>query len=176
MKHCSQCGYFSDGFKGAICPLCGGLMVRKANDDTACDPKTEKELNGGYHDDFREGRKTGDYCDANIENMEGAHFHNSSFNPAFKYPNLQRDQHGNIVHSSNDGKKTFARMSVAFFVLMIIVFLMIVFVINLIFRFQKLDLEKETMVPITPYEETTNESFDFDNEYVDFTDAEVLLG
>ncbi|MBR6702202.1 MAG: hypothetical protein IKI78_03570 [Clostridia bacterium] len=75
-KVCGNCGYKTGG-KDMKCPICGGIMLNDGGFDAACDPSEEREWNGGYHNDFEEGRKTGEYCDPELEKYAngGEHYH-----------------------------------------------------------------------------------------------------
>lgn len=76
-KICQNCGYVTEK-KDSKCPVCGGpLGARYETDLSACDPREEAEWNGGYHNDFEEGRKTGEYCDPKFEKYAngGEHYH-----------------------------------------------------------------------------------------------------
>lgn len=76
---CNNCGYtISDVKEDIKCPVCSGHMINSPDiDKTACDAENEKEWNGGYHNDFAEGRKTGEYCDPMFEKYVngGEHYH-----------------------------------------------------------------------------------------------------
>lgn len=78
-KICNGCGYISKhGDPETKCPLCGQrLMIQ--SETGSCDREFEQEWNEGYHDDFKEGRKTGEYCDRELEkNINGGeHYHGS---------------------------------------------------------------------------------------------------
>ncbi len=96
-NECTNCGYKTDSSE-SVCPICGGSMrissSHKAHaDDEAnnpksfipvfrngCDEDKEKEWNNGYHDDYTEKRKTGDYCDRELEKNTngGQHYHNKN--------------------------------------------------------------------------------------------------
>lgn len=73
---CSSCGYTLQEGDGLKCPICGGIMAPIVQ-DKACDKEEEKRWNNGYHNDFEEGRKTGSYCDSNLEKYTngGEHYH-----------------------------------------------------------------------------------------------------
>ena len=75
-KVCGGCGY-KTGEKDMKCPICGGMLFTAGGDDDLCDPRAEAQWNGGYHNDFEEGRKTGEYCDPALEKYAngGAHYH-----------------------------------------------------------------------------------------------------
>lgn len=75
-KVCGKCGYVSHD-NDLKCPICGGHFSLTAFSDTACDPQEEKKWNNSYHNDFEEGRKTGEYCDPKLEKYtnRGAHYH-----------------------------------------------------------------------------------------------------
>ena len=75
-KICSSCGYKTEE-KDLKCPICGGALYRGGGAADPCDPAEEAEWNGGYHNDFEEGRKTGDYCDSELEKLAngGQHYH-----------------------------------------------------------------------------------------------------
>lgn len=75
-KVCGNCGY-KTGEKDTKCPICGGFMLNDAGFNASCDPTEEREWNGGYHNDFEEGRKTGEYCDPALEKYAngGEHYH-----------------------------------------------------------------------------------------------------
>ncbi len=57
-KICSSCGYKTEE-KDLKCPICGGALYRGGGAADPCDPAEEAQWNGGYHNDFEEGRKTG---------------------------------------------------------------------------------------------------------------------
>ena len=75
-KVCGSCGYKTEE-KDMKCPICGGMLFPAGGEGDACDPRAEKQWNGGYHNDFEEGRKTGEYCDPELEKYAngGAHYH-----------------------------------------------------------------------------------------------------
>lgn len=75
-KVCSNCGYHSSE-NDLKCPVCGGHMGGEAY-YTPHNSEVEHELNNGYHNDFEEGNKTGDYCDRDLElnTNGGQHYHN----------------------------------------------------------------------------------------------------
>ena len=75
-KYCAHCGYKTEE-KDLRCPICGGPLFLGSGSDRACDPREEAEWNSGYHNDFEEGRKTGEYCDPRFEKYTngGEHYH-----------------------------------------------------------------------------------------------------
>ena len=75
-KTCSGCGYKTDE-KDRKCPICGGALYYDGGVFSPHNPRAEKEWNGGYHNDFEEGRKTGEYCDPEFEKYAngGEHYH-----------------------------------------------------------------------------------------------------
>lgn len=75
-KYCAHCGYKTEE-KDLKCPICGGPLFPGIGADRACDPREEAEWNSGYHNDFEEGRKTGEYCDPRFEKYAngGEHYH-----------------------------------------------------------------------------------------------------
>ena len=77
-KICSSCGYKTEE-KDLKCPICGGALYRGGGAADPCDSAEEAQWNGGYHNDFEEGRKTGDYCDSELEKLAngGEHYHGS---------------------------------------------------------------------------------------------------
>ncbi len=79
MKQCPGCGYKSREADEKRCPMCSALLI-EAGASSACDYKSEKEWNNGYHNDFLEGRKTGEYCDPKFEKAVngGEHYHNKT--------------------------------------------------------------------------------------------------
>ena len=90
-KYCPRCGYISgERDEESKCPLCGKRFLTGAAipNPESCDRETEKEFNNGYHDDFQEGRKTGEYCDERLE----------------KYVNAGEHYYGTVKESYN--KKT----------------------------------------------------------------------
>lgn len=89
-KQCSNCGYSASDSE-IKCPLCGKRLITVYNSfDSTCDPVEEKEWNSGYHNDFEEGRKTGEYCDPRFEKYlnGGDHYHGTekeSYNEEVSY-------------------------------------------------------------------------------------------
>lgn len=75
-KICGSCGYKTEE-KDLKCPICGGMLFPSGGEEEVCDPRAEREWNGGYHNDFEEGRKTGEYCDPALEKYTngGEHYH-----------------------------------------------------------------------------------------------------
>ena len=75
-KTCRHCGYKTEE-KDLKCPICGGPLFFDTGAADSCDPAEEKEWNSGYHNDFEEGRKTGEYCDPRFEKYAngGEHYH-----------------------------------------------------------------------------------------------------
>ena len=96
-KVCSACGYKS-GDKDIKCPICGGMMLGGTGSEDACDPAEEKEWNGGYHNDFEEGRKTGEYCDPKFEKyVNGAeHYHGTEKTTANKNTSALGDSDASV--------------------------------------------------------------------------------
>jgi hypothetical protein len=88
---CPSCGYTCYD-SGSVCPVCGKRMSSHTS-ARLCDAAVEEEWNGGYHDDFIEGHKTGDYCDRELENSVngGEHYHKPAQNvsPAFTAPSAK---------------------------------------------------------------------------------------
>lgn len=96
-NECTNCGYKTDS-RESVCPICGGNMrissSHKAHAEDGdnipksilsvfhdgCDEEKEKEWNNGYHDDYSEQHKTGDYCDRELEKNTngGQHYHNEN--------------------------------------------------------------------------------------------------
>ncbi len=75
-KTCKSCGYRTEE-KDLRCPICGGALYYDLGREKACDTVREKEWNSGFHNDFEEGRKTGEYCDPKLEKYAngGEHYH-----------------------------------------------------------------------------------------------------
>ena len=75
-KTCKNCGYKTEE-KDLRCPICGGPLFFDTGAADACDPREERNWNSGYHNDFEEGRKTGEYCDPRFEKYAngGEHYH-----------------------------------------------------------------------------------------------------
>ncbi|MBO4342585.1 MAG: hypothetical protein J5870_05795 [Clostridia bacterium] len=78
-KICAGCGYKTEE-KDLRCPICGGALYRSGGAADPCDTAEEAEWNGGFHNDFTEGRKTGEYCDPELEKLTngGEHYHGTA--------------------------------------------------------------------------------------------------
>lgn len=147
IRTCSKCGCKTEDLK---CPICGGFTGYEAS--SLHDEKLEKMFNNGYHDDFREGRKTGEYCDRELEkNINGGDHYSSNnsqswrtspdgtikvnINSAKDYPKTLAYTKTNVFVPPKNNEEPNLRKKRKLFKFLFILFFLLPTIINLIIGF-----------------------------------------